>query len=100
MYDSDDGDGDTVAKSAGERTLQPATQVSPSRNQLSFRGMPYFEELVDDSRLGRIKRQKGGGVTADGMAQVEWEIAEWTSGDAGEEAGSEGNTGKRKLGME
>jgi len=40
------------------------------------RGLPYFEEMVENSRLGRIKRRKGGHTSADGMRRVEWEVLE------------------------
>ncbi|KAM0719775.1 hypothetical protein Q7P37_003908 [Cladosporium fusiforme] len=51
------------------------------------RGMPFFEELMEDSRLGRIKRQRGGHAGADGRSRVEWEITEIESGGGdGEDA--------------
>lgn len=46
------------------------------RHQMHGRGMPYFEEMVENSRLGRIKRQKGGHTSADGTRSVEWEVVE------------------------
>ena len=40
------------------------------------RGMPYFEELMENSRLGRIKRQRGGQTSQDGRTVVQWEVIE------------------------
>ncbi|TID27016.1 hypothetical protein E2P81_ATG01473 [Venturia nashicola] len=48
------------------------------------RGAPWYEELVEKTPLGRIKRQKGGHMTTsnDGtVEQVEWEITEWNEED-------------------
>ncbi len=54
-------------------------QAVASRNVMlgmHNRGLPYFEELVEHSRLGRIKRRKGGHVSGDGRTTVEWEVIE------------------------
>lgn len=48
------------------------------------RGAPWFEEMVEKTPLGRIKRQKGGHMTTsnDGtVEQVEWEVFEWNDED-------------------
>lgn len=47
----------------------------PTSGTMSGRGIPYFEEMVEDSRLGKIKRRRGGRVNADG-SEIEWEITE------------------------
>ena len=59
------------------------------------RGTPWFEEMIQGSELGRIKRRRGGGTSSDGHTMVEWEITECESGE-GEVAAT--STGKRKLG--
>jgi hypothetical protein len=59
------------------------------------RGVPWFESMVEDSRLGKLQRQKGGHTSKDGSTRYEWEIVEWTSEDPDEAAPT---TGKRKLG--
>ena len=56
-----------------ERTRQLSTQYSLS---MQNRGMPYFEEMVENSRLGRIKRQRGGQTSQDGRTMVQWEVLE------------------------
>lgn len=63
----------------------------------THRGAPWFEEMVEKTPLGRIKRQKGGHTTTgnDGtVEQVEWEVFEWNEEDD-ENAAS---TPKRKIG--
>ena len=63
------------------------------------RGMPFFESMVENSRLGRIKRQKGGHTSRDGRTTVKWEVVE-IDGDGGQDVGGEtveerGNVSKR-----
>jgi hypothetical protein len=79
--------------------------VRSSEGSMGNRGMPYFEEMVEDSRLGRIKRRRGGQVGADGRV-VQWEVTE-IEGDHGDafmegmsEEGSgpaEGENGNKRL---
>lgn len=80
------GSGKAVAPA--KRQAQSAVLVA-ERN----RGAPWFEEMVQQTRLGRIKRQKGGHTSNDGSLRVEWEIVEY-EGDI--EDGTV--TGKRKIG--
>ena len=58
-----------------------------------IKGQPWFEDIIEGSELGRIRRRRGGEAVTDGLATVEWEVVEFnTKGVA-----SEGGTGKRKL---
>ncbi|KAH8815652.1 hypothetical protein F5884DRAFT_773086 [Xylogone sp. PMI_703] len=81
-----------------ERT-GPETVVIGESNQLEpeieeREIVPWFETLVQGSRLGKIRRSKGQRRSNDGRTRVEWEIVEWTDdGGDGENAGSS----KRKL---
>ena len=59
------------------------------------RGTPWFEEMIQGSELGRIKRRRGGGTSSDGHTKVEWEITECEGGEGDVAITS---TGKRKLG--
>jgi hypothetical protein len=45
-------------------------------HRMTNRGIPYFEELVEHSRFGRIRRQVGGHTSQDGTTSVRWEITE------------------------
>lgn len=58
-------------------------------------GTPWFEEMIQGSQLGRIKRRRGGGRSSDGKTIVEYEVTEFKSGD-GDAVVS--GTGKRKHG--
>ena len=82
----EEGDDIAPAASAQLAAFGPAQGVTN-------RGAPWFESMVEESRLGRIKRQKGGHTTSDGSVQVEWEIVEWSEGGS-----DPGTPGKRKLG--
>ena len=55
---------------------QPQEVATQSTHSMHNRGMPYFEELVENSRFGRIKRQRGGQTSQDGRMVVQWEVAE------------------------
>ena len=54
-------------------------------------GLPWFESMVEGSRLGKMK--KSNGQRQSGRYKVEWEIVEWT--DDGE--GGSTSPAKRKL---
>jgi len=71
------------------------TQFRPAKGVV-HRGAAWFEDLIQDSRLGRIKRQKGSHKSEDGRTSVEWEIIEWTE-EGNEEGGM--TPSKRKHGV-
>ena len=70
-------------------SVVPATssqgQVASERPQISMdqrsgmvNGIPWFEEMIEGSRLGRFgRRRRGMGGHADSPLQVEWEVSEW-----------------------
>ena len=75
--------------------------VRKTAGSMSNRGMPYFEELVEDSRLGKIKRRRGGHVDAEGR-EVQWEVTEIEGGDDGDavmESVVESSNGNKRLKM-
>lgn len=60
------------------------------------RGSPWFEEMVEGSELGRIRRRRGGQTSIDGRTKYEWEVVDI----GGEEAeNTTTGTAKRKLGV-
>lgn len=71
---------ESIAGVDGPAAIAPTSTASRQRpvvtHRMHNRGMPYFEEMVEDSRLGRIKRWKGGHTSADGARSVEWEVIE------------------------
>ncbi|KAF2868859.1 hypothetical protein BDV95DRAFT_609764 [Massariosphaeria phaeospora] len=90
----------------GDSSEEETTVAGPSRQPPSHavaraqpraRGAPWFEELVENSRLGHFKQQRGGHSSRDGSVKVEWEVMEWTEVD---DADDESTTrGKRKIGV-
>jgi len=44
-------------------------------------GLPWFENLVEGSKLGKMKKSWGSRHSDNGRFKVEWEIVEWTEGD-------------------
>lgn len=78
---------------------EPQRKVVMS-HRMHGRGLPYFEEMVENSRLGRIKRQRGGHMSADGTTSVQWEIMELGGedepmADAGNMSSTNSNENKR-----
>lgn len=68
-------------------------------------GIPWFEEMVEGSRLGRLMRgRRGMAVNDDQSTSFEWEISEWhDDGTGGTQDDSDSNshpTGKRKRGQQ
>lgn len=76
----------------GDKSHEAVTTVKGRKREV--RGNPWFEEVIEGSELGRIKRRRGGDSTADGKTTVEWEVVEFEG-----EEGDGGGTGssKRKL---
>lgn len=79
---------------AGPSSTNTSRQIV--RSSIQNRGAPWFEELVENTKLGRFKQRRGGHSSRDGSVRVEWEIMEWTEGDADDEAGPASS--KRKIG--
>lgn len=53
----------------------PPRRLAPVHN-MTGRGMSYFEDMIETSRLGRIKHQTGRRASRDGSNAVQWEIVE------------------------
>ena len=61
--------------------VQRSGDIRRSERQGSFQGIPWFEEMIEGSRLGRTgTSRRGVGASADGSTQVQWEVSEWTEG--------------------
>ncbi|KAF1831187.1 hypothetical protein BDW02DRAFT_505864 [Decorospora gaudefroyi] len=84
---------DEEAHVVGPSRANPTRTVVRSGPQA--RGAPWFEEIVRNTRLGRLKQQRGG--HSDGGVHVEWEVTEWTEGDDADDEGSS-TPNKRKIG--
>ena len=81
-------------KSTQEDSHQTAV-VAHRVNDRKVRGVPWFEEMVEGSELGRIRRRRGGHTSRDGGTTYEWEVVE-IGGDEADSTAT--NTTKRKLG--
>lgn len=101
--DSDEEVSEVVPSSS---SVIASSGISPNISR-SFRrgtadGIPWFEEMVEGSRLGRLMRaRRGMGMSEDQSTTIEWEVSEWhddgTRAIQQEESDSSGRTtGKRK----
>ena len=94
----DTGEGGVLLTREG-RTAENGQTVT---RHYGGKGAPWFEEMVENSRLGRIRRTQGGGVNSNG-ARVEWSVVE-IDGTGGEDEVIQTRTtstvgnGKRKAG--
>ena len=61
-------------------------------------GLPWFETIIEGSRLGKMKKSWGKQHSADGRWKIEWEITEWAD-DGTSNEGESGGPGKRKVGV-
>jgi len=59
----------------GSAARRRAVLRQSAARSMSNRGVPFFEEMLEDSRLGKIKRRSGAHVGADGST-VEWHVVE------------------------
>ena len=75
-------------------TTKQSAAVTQQSQGREVRGVPWFEEMVEGSDLGRIKRRRGGKTSADGRVQYEWEVVE-IEGD--EVENTMAGTAKRKI---
>jgi hypothetical protein len=80
----------------GAILVGPSRSRSVVKSEPQTRGAPWFEEIVENTRLGRIKQQRGGHSSRDGSVRVEWEVVEYTEGDDADDESS--GSSKRKIG--
>lgn len=81
---------ETVPTTLVTRTAEKApTAPSASSSRISYHsgtlaGVPWFEEMIEGSRLGRIMRSRRGiGISDDDTTTFEWNISEWQDTDTG-----------------
>lgn len=72
---------ESVEKLVDEGLFESSKDTDRHPEGREIQGVSWFEEMIEGSKLGRIK-QKG-----DGRSKVEWEVVEFSS---------EPNTGKRR----
>ena len=63
-------------------TRQRGVWRQSAARSMSNRGLPFFEDMLEDSRLSRIKRRSGAHVGVDGRT-VEWHVVELDGGEDG-----------------
>lgn len=92
--------GDAVMIGGSPEQGELSRQVATRGHREVFGGLPWFDSLVEGSRLGRrlgnVRASKGSGHTPDGTVRYEWEVVEYTEG--GDDDGNDTpRSGKRKL---
>ena len=67
-----------------------------SETGVELKGQPWFEEMIEGSQLGNLRRRRGGRTSTDGKTKVEWEVLELNSNDNENLVDRGIGTGKRK----
>lgn len=68
---------------SGNRKADEDTKITEIGHGREIRGTPWFEEMIEGSELGRMRRRRRGRTGADGKTKVELEVMEF-GGDDGE----------------
>jgi hypothetical protein len=90
---SDEESSSTKTAGAGSRDTRV---VERSFGSPLTRGAPWFEEMVENTRFGKLRHQRGGHSGRN--VKVEWEVVEWTEGDDADDESSRASPSKRKIG--
>ncbi|KAI5465627.1 hypothetical protein BGZ63DRAFT_420180 [Mariannaea sp. PMI_226] len=93
--EAEDKEGKEPSQSSGSGAIERNTALRQSY------GVPWFDGLVEGTRLGKMRRNQGIQQSQDGQVKIEWEIVEY-SGDGTEDDNAEvamesSGLGKRKL---
>jgi hypothetical protein len=77
-----------------EKKVENVPYAGSTINSDANEGLPWFETMVQGSKLGNVRRSWGSRHSGNGRIKVEWEIMEWTDENENE------NTSpvKRKIG--
>ncbi|OLN81653.1 hypothetical protein CCHL11_05491 [Colletotrichum chlorophyti] len=63
-----------------EQPVVPTTTTVVGRE---IQGVPWFESMIEGTRLGSLRHSHGADQSRNGSIRVEWEIVEWTDADDG-----------------
>ncbi|KAF3481204.1 uncharacterized protein GIQ15_03963 [Arthroderma uncinatum] len=66
----------TPAPSSSRQVASTEPQMFVTRQRGTLGGIPWFEEMIEGSRLGRVGKHRRG-VGGNESMHVEWEVTEW-----------------------
>lgn len=75
------------------KNVVPVLTTGGTKNEVD-EGLPWFETMVEGSKLGKMSKGRRQSSHANGRYTIEWEIMEWTEDGDVENA----SPGKRKYG--
>ncbi|CAM1505346.1 Fc.00g109830.m01.CDS01 [Cosmosporella sp. VM-42] len=81
------------SESEGKEENQKPTRSTALRQSY---GVPWFDGMVDGTRLGKMRRSQGVQRSQDGRVKVEWEIVEF-NGDNGDQRSGDDNDVEMEL---
>lgn len=75
---------ETVSSSVTVPSSNDSVDISRSLQHGRTGGIPWFEEMVEGSQLGRLMRaRRGMGVSDDQSTSIQWEFSEWHDDGSG-----------------
>lgn len=83
------GDSDVAMDGSGDKTVALRARQTEG-------AVPWFDTLMEGSRLGTLRTTKGHSESRGGAVRIEWEVVEWSEDEP--ETPESARNGKRKLG--
>ena len=90
-------EGDDMTNERDNGRMNEQSALSNTGHSREIQGSPWFEDVVQGSRLGQLRTTTGGRTSADGSTKIRWEVVEFGGEDDTDSAESGLGTGKRKL---
>ena len=89
--------GEEMANEHNVGRVDEQSALSSVEDSKEIQGSPWFEDVVQGSKLGRMRTTRGGGTSADGSTTIRWKVVEFGGEDDIDSTESGLGTGKRKL---
>ncbi|KAM5351393.1 hypothetical protein ACJ41O_004116 [Fusarium nematophilum] len=96
----EEDDAEERAKPEQAHTEQPAPVVGRNTALHQSYGVPWFDGMVEGTRLGSMRRSQGVKRSQDGRVKVEWEIVEFSGSGDGNEVGESAAQAETTEGVE
>lgn len=96
--DDDDTDAAVTEQQQQQQQVPTTTEAKRSAALRQSFGVPWFETLIEGSRLGSMRRSYGAQRSRDGQASIEWEIVEFSDGGGEMDLGEADDAALQQLG--
>ncbi len=93
------GEGSGQQLSAGRQATSAAARPSRSTALRESYGVPWFDGLVEGTRLGKMRQTRGVERSQDGRVKIEWEVFEYHGGGDDDNNNDDDNHGDGDVEM-